>query len=105
MYLNTLGNTNIYDLINEISTSEGIDPKLVHAVVKNESNYNPNAQPPIDPTTGKRPSSAKGLMQLIDGTASDMGVQDPFDPRQNLTGGIRYLKKQLKAADGNVPKL
>lgn len=105
MYLNTLDKAtpNIYDLINEVSVAEGIDPKLVHALVKTESNYNPKAQPPVDPITGKRASSAKGLMQLIDATAADMNVQDPFDPKQNLTGGIKYLKQQLKAANGNVP--
>ncbi len=96
--------TNIYSLIDEISNAEGVDPKLIHAMVKTESSYNPKAQPPINPKTGKRPSTAKGLLQLIDGTAAEMGVQDPFDPRQNLTGGIRYLKKHLNTTGGDVPK-
>lgn len=96
--------TDIYSLINKISSSEGVDPKLIHALVKTESSYNPMAQPPINPNTGKRASSAKGLMQLIDGTAAKMNVQDPFDPEQNLTGGIRYLKQHLNATGGDVPK-
>lgn len=96
--------TNIYSLIDKISSSEGVDPKLIHAIVQTESSYNPKAQPPIDPKTGKRLSSAKGLMQLIDGTASAMNVKDPFDPEQNLIGGIRYLKQQLNTTGGDVPK-
>lgn len=66
---------------------------FLKAVAKVESNFNPNAVSHAD---------AKGLMQLIDATASDMGVEDPFDPRQNIFGGARYLRTLANEFDGNM---
>lgn len=62
----------------------GVDPQLVHSIIKTESNWKP------DVVSEK---GAKGLMQLMDATAKEVGVVDSMDPRQNITGGVTYLKK------------
>jgi soluble lytic murein transglycosylase-like protein len=66
---------------------------FLKAVVKVESNFNPRAVSHAD---------AKGLMQLIDPTARDLNVADPFDPRQNIFGGARYLRMLANEFDGNM---
>ncbi len=70
-----------------------VDPLLVKAVIKAESNYDYLA-------ISKR--GAKGLMQLMPATARDMKVSDPFDPKENIFGGTRYLKKLLGLFKGNL---
>jgi len=72
--------------INKISKKYNLSPELVHAVVRAESNFDPNAV---------SKAGAKGLMQLVDTTASDMGVRNVFDPEENLEGGAKYLRKLL----------
>jgi len=71
----------------------GMDCKLVAAVIKVESNFNPRAV---------SPKGACGLMQLMPSVQKDEGVSDPFDPEQNLRAGIRYLKKMLEACQGDL---
>ena len=66
---------------------------LVQAVIQTESNYNPHAE---------SAAGAKGLMQLMDSTAQTMGVNNSFDPRQNIEGGVQYLHELLQRY-GNVP--
>ena len=83
----------ISSLIDKTSQEYGMDPKLVRLVVQKESNYNPQAV---------SPKGAMGLMQLMPGTASLLGVQDPFNPAQNIDGGVRYLKQCLERFDNNV---
>ncbi len=70
-------------IIEEKSKLHGLDPLLVHSVIRAESNYNPYAI---------SPKGAEGLMQLIPSTARQYGVSNAFDPEQNIEGGIRYLK-------------
>jgi soluble lytic murein transglycosylase-like protein len=80
--------------LQEASRSAGVDPALVRAVVDAESGGNPRAVSPV---------GAQGLMQLMPGTARDLGVEDPFDPAQNLRGGARYLREMLDRF-GNLPE-
>jgi soluble lytic murein transglycosylase-like protein len=73
----------IQSLVDSISRTHDVDPALVAAVMKVESNYNRWA---------RSPKGALGLMQLIPATGQRFGVQDFFDPAQNIEGGVRYLK-------------
>lgn len=73
-------------LIEETAGREGVDPLLVHAIIHTESAYNPYAL---------SYKGAEGLMQLIPGTARLMGVRNSFDIRQNVEGGVKYLKQML----------
>lgn len=76
----------ISELIARVAREEGVDESLVRAVVQAESGGNPNAV---------SPKGAMGLMQLMPRTAEAMGVSNPFDPEQNLRGGVRLLKGLL----------
>ncbi|MGC8782901.1 MAG: lytic transglycosylase domain-containing protein [Armatimonadota bacterium] len=76
----------IGELIARVAQEEGVDEALVRAVVRAESGGNPNAV---------SPKGAMGLMQLMPGTAEAMGVSNPFDPEQNLRGGVRLLRGLL----------
>jgi soluble lytic murein transglycosylase-like protein len=73
----------IQSLVDSISRTHGVDPRLVAAVMKVESNYNRWA---------RSSKGALGLMQLIPATGHRFGVRDFFDPAQNIEGGVRYLK-------------
>ena len=72
--------------ITKAAQANGLDPRLVQAVVEAESGGNPSA------TSDK---GAMGLMQLMPQTAHDMGLTDPYDPAQNLEGGSRYLRSMI----------
>ena len=83
----------IKDMISKIAQKHGIDEKLVNAVIKQESGYNPNA---------KSSAGALGLMQLMPATAKALGVNDPYNPVQNVDGGVRYLKSMMQKYNGNL---
>lgn len=70
-----------------------IDPALIKAIILAESGYNPKAV---------SKSGAKGLMQLMPDTAEALGVEDIFNPRQNITGGVQYFKHLVNRFNGDV---
>src|SRR6266550_3913880 len=80
-------------LVDTIASNHGVDPALVRAVMKTESNFDRWA---------RSPKGAQGLMQLIPATARRFGVRDSFDPEQNVEGGVRYLKFLLQKFNGNL---
>lgn len=84
---------NINGLINTLSAKYKMDPELIRRVVHQESRFNPNA-------TSR--AGAQGLMQLMPETAKELGVQNSFDPAQNLEGGIKYLSQQSKRFGGDM---
>ncbi len=81
------------EFISTASSKYGIPESLIKAVIDVESSFNPNAG------SG---AGAKGLMQLMDGTAAGLGVSNSFDPAQNIDGGTKYLSYQLKRYDNNI---
>jgi soluble lytic murein transglycosylase-like protein len=80
-------------IIQEAASLHGVDPDLVKAVIQTESRFNPNAQSGV---------GAKGLMQLMPKTAKAVGIEDPFDARQNIFGGVKYLSQMLQRYNGNT---
>jgi len=81
-------------LIRKYAQIYGVDPSLVRAVMRHESGFK---------TTAVSPKGAQGLMQLMPGTAALMGVKNPFDPEQNIAGGVGYLRHCLDRFQHNVP--
>jgi soluble lytic murein transglycosylase-like protein len=73
----------------------GLDPALLAGLVKQESGFNPNAG---------SPAGARGLTQLMPGTAAGLGVTNVLDPAQALDGGAKYLRQQLDAFGGDVTR-
>jgi soluble lytic murein transglycosylase-like protein len=81
-------------LIENASKTFNIDSSLIKAIIIKESSGNQNAV---------SPAGAKGLMQLMDSTALELGVFNSFSPEENITGGTKYLAEMLKRFNGNVP--
>jgi soluble lytic murein transglycosylase-like protein len=87
--------SDVYSLAADAARRHGLDPDLVLAVVAVESAFRPAAV---------SPKGAQGLMQLMPGTARELGVADPLDPAANLDGGARYLSALLARYGGDVTK-
>ncbi|HPD61464.1 MAG TPA: transglycosylase SLT domain-containing protein [Thermodesulfobacteriota bacterium] len=84
----------IYDpLIREMATKYQVDGDLVRAVIKAESDFNPSAV---------SPKGAKGIMQLMPETAEDMSVKNIFSPRDNIEGGVKYLRRLLNLFNNDL---
>ncbi|MDY0375064.1 MAG: lytic transglycosylase domain-containing protein [Desulfobacterium sp.] len=80
--------------IQQAATLFKVDPSLVRAVIKAESDFDPDA-------VSKK--GAAGLMQIMPANYKDLKVNDPFDPGQNIMGGTRYLKLLMARYDGKLP--
>jgi soluble lytic murein transglycosylase-like protein len=80
-------------IIQEAAAEYDLDPALIRAVMQAESAFHPYAV---------SRAGAEGLMQLMPALADEMGVSDSFDPRENIMGGVRYLKRLLDYHNGNL---
>jgi soluble lytic murein transglycosylase-like protein len=81
--------------VNSASAAYHLDPDLVNSVIHAESGFNSRAI---------SPKGARGLMQLMPGTANQLGVNDAFDPQANVTGGSRYLRELLERYNFDLVK-
>jgi len=81
------------DLIDQIASQHGVDARLVRAIIRVESNFQPQAI---------SRKGAQGLMQLMPATAGRFAVGDPFDPAENIRGGVQYLRTLLDMFPGEL---
>jgi soluble lytic murein transglycosylase-like protein len=79
-------------MINQAASKHGVDPALLKALIRQESNFNPAA---------RSPAGASGLTQLMPATAASLGVTNPNDPAQAIDGGAKYLRQQLDRFGGD----
>ncbi len=86
---------NLDQVVKDASGKHLIDPDFINSVIRAESGFN---------TRAVSPKGAQGLMQLMPGTASSLGVANAFDPRANVDGGTRYLRWLLEKYNYDVPK-
>jgi hypothetical protein len=89
------GAVDLNDVVNEASGRYRLDPDLVTSVIKAESGFN---------TRAVSPKGAQGLMQLMPGTASQLGVPNAFDPQANVEGGAKYLRELLERYNFDLVK-
>jgi Transglycosylase SLT domain len=87
--------TDLTEVVNSASAAYHLDPDLVNSVIHAESGFNSHAV---------SPKGARGLMQLMPSTASNLGVKDSFDPEANVGGGSRYLRELLERYDFDLVK-
>jgi len=90
---NTAG-SEFHNIAEEKAKKHNVDPKLVKAVIKAESNWNPQAV---------SHKGAVGMMQLMPKTASDLGVGNRYNPEENIDGGVKYLRYLIDKFNGNLP--
>lgn len=93
--VNNAGSNDIAKMVQVAAHKYGVDPKLAMAVATAESGLSQDAVSPV---------GAVGVMQLMPETASSLGVRNINDPRENVDGGVRYLKQMLNTFDGDVAK-
>lgn len=86
---------NIEALVHKYASQNGLQPELVRAVIQQESGGNPRSESVV---------GAMGLMQLMPETAKGLGVQNAFDPEQNIAGGTRYLAGLMKEFGNDLPR-
>src|SRR5437588_470792 len=89
----TTGDSRIDNYITQSATNNGVDPLLVYSIMHQESSFKLRAT---------SPKGARGLMQLMPGTAARYGVTNIFDPKQNIEGGARYMRFLLDRFDGDL---
>jgi soluble lytic murein transglycosylase-like protein len=85
--------TPFHGIIVQVAGRYEVDPNLIRAIIFAESGYNPRA---------KSKKGARGLMQLMPSTAKSLGVEDIYDPEENIDGGVRYFRSLLDRFDGDV---
>ena len=85
--------TNLDAIFEKAAETFGVPVKLLKAMAKAESNFNPNAVSSC---------GAQGIMQLMPATSAALGVTDPFDPEQNIMGGAKYISDKIKKYDGDI---
>ncbi|TQR17575.1 lytic transglycosylase domain-containing protein [Psychrobacillus soli] len=90
---NSLGTSDLDDIIKRAANKYHVPEKLISSVIKQESNFNPSAL---------SSAGASGLMQLMPGTAKYLGVSDILDPEQNVMGGAKYLRQMLDQFNGDM---
>ena len=83
----------IYSAVDKYSSQYGVDKNLVLAIIKQESNFDPNAV---------SSAGAKGLMQLMDFNSEAYGVENPYDIEENINAGVKHIKSYLDMYNGNV---
>jgi soluble lytic murein transglycosylase-like protein len=87
--------TQYESLINAIATGHGMNPSVIRSIIEVESGFDPQA---------KSSKGAMGLMQLMPETAQELGVSDPWDPTENITGGTKYISWLLRKYNGDLSK-
>jgi len=88
-----LNTTDYATLVKLSANTHAVDPALVRALIHAESHFNPNAKSRV---------GAQGLMQLMPATAKELGVNNVFNPQQNIQGGVRYLAQLLNTFNGDI---
>lgn len=91
--LTTSATKNYENIIQQAASQFNLPDRLISSIIQHESNFNSQAV---------SHAGAQGLMQLMPGTAKFLGVNNSFDPEQNITGGARYLRQMLNQFNGNI---